>query len=243
MDRKKKRGIPNNPDFISGIFNYCDAWCERCPFTARCAVFAMEQEDYEADSRDAGNRNFWTDLDETSGDAKGEVEEAADLQGIDLDEFEMAKHAIEQQKIDAAVHTHALHAAAMTYMDKTNKWLMGVDALFRGKDRDQDRDDIVDIIAWYHMQIHVKLDRALQGKERGVPDIIADMPRDSDGSAKVALIGMDRSLAAWSRMKVHIPEREDEILEFLILLERVRRGTERTFPMARSFVRPGFDEK
>ena len=25
--------------FISGIFNYCDRWCERCPHTAVCRVF------------------------------------------------------------------------------------------------------------------------------------------------------------------------------------------------------------
>ena len=26
--------------FIVGIFNYCDRWCERCPLTSRCLVFA-----------------------------------------------------------------------------------------------------------------------------------------------------------------------------------------------------------
>ena len=26
--------------FILGIYNYCDGWCERCPFTNRCRVFA-----------------------------------------------------------------------------------------------------------------------------------------------------------------------------------------------------------
>ncbi len=29
---------------ISGIFNYCDRWCERCPFTERCAVQQHEKE-------------------------------------------------------------------------------------------------------------------------------------------------------------------------------------------------------
>jgi len=44
----KKRDIDKlagNPDFISGIYNYCDRWCERCVMTARCVVFAMEQAD------------------------------------------------------------------------------------------------------------------------------------------------------------------------------------------------------
>ena len=34
---------PNEEDFISGIHNYCDRWCERCQFTNRCSVFADER--------------------------------------------------------------------------------------------------------------------------------------------------------------------------------------------------------
>lgn len=33
--------------FISGIYNYCDRWCERCRFTDRCEVFAREQRQWE----------------------------------------------------------------------------------------------------------------------------------------------------------------------------------------------------
>ena len=28
-------------DFIPGIYNYCDSWCERCLYTSRCMNFAM----------------------------------------------------------------------------------------------------------------------------------------------------------------------------------------------------------
>ncbi|HTV00428.1 MAG TPA: hypothetical protein VMF13_07835, partial [Luteitalea sp.] len=30
--------------YIVGIFNYCDRWCERCPLTSRCRVFASTVE-------------------------------------------------------------------------------------------------------------------------------------------------------------------------------------------------------
>src|SRR5688572_15525227 len=34
--------------FIVGIFNYCDRWCERCPLTNRCRLFAdMAEIDFE----------------------------------------------------------------------------------------------------------------------------------------------------------------------------------------------------
>jgi len=39
---------------------------------------------------------------------------------------------------------------------------------------------------------------------------------DRDGSAKVAVIGMDRSIAAWGRLYEHIPEAQDGILDILV---------------------------
>ena len=44
MKKDEPRKPARNPKFIPGIFNYCDRWCERCAFTARCRTFAMEQE-------------------------------------------------------------------------------------------------------------------------------------------------------------------------------------------------------
>ena len=71
------------------------------------------------------------------------------------------------------------------------------------------------------------------------PDFI--FPKDSDGSAKVALIAVDRSIAAWSKLLRTFPERETETLEILAHLVRLRREAEQEFPHARAFVRPGFD--
>ena len=45
MRRRTLTELANNPDLISGIYNYCDRWCERCPLTSRCLVYATEQED------------------------------------------------------------------------------------------------------------------------------------------------------------------------------------------------------
>ena len=37
--------LPGEHDnFISSIDNYCDRWCERCDFCARCSVYAAESE-------------------------------------------------------------------------------------------------------------------------------------------------------------------------------------------------------
>ncbi len=84
--------------------------------------------------------------------------------------------------------------------------------------------------------------RALHGKFEDRYEMPDDIPKDSDGSAKIALIATDRSISAWGKLLKHLPKSEDEILEILVLLERLRNMTEKEFPDARKFVRPGFDE-
>jgi hypothetical protein len=67
--------------------------------------------------------------------------------------------------------------------------------------------------------------------------------RDSSGSAKVALIAVERSLAAWVALREMFPEETDSILEILVHLDRLRRSLKKRFPRAKSFKRPGFDDK
>ena len=64
---------------------------------------------------------------------------------------------------------------------------------------------------------------------------------DSNGSAKIALVAIDRSIAAWGVLYAQLPDLEDSILDILSHLERLRKALERAKPQARQFVRPGFD--
>jgi len=67
-------------------------------------------------------------------------------------------------------------------------------------------------------------------------------PKDSEGSAKIALIAMDRSIAAWSGLRTALGADEaDDVLDRLAQLAAIRRETEKLFPKARAFKRPGFD--
>ena len=102
--------------------------------------------------------------------------------------------------------------------------------------------DAVEVVQYYQHQIWVKLMRATGGllEEKSEPP--NEYPKDSDGSAKVALIGIDRSISAWSEMRLQFPDPQDRILDILVQLDRLRRKIEKTFPDARSFVRPGFDD-
>ena len=104
-------------------------------------------------------------------------------------------------------------------------------------------EDAREVIQWYQYQIAVKTMRALSGRKEEIEDPeIADFPKDSDGSAKVALIGIDRSIAAWRMMQLSLPDRVESIVPLILQLERLQQRLENSFPQARDFVRPGFDE-
>ena len=65
MDKNELLELIENGNFISGIHNYCDRWCERCPFTSRCIVYATEQADRDFDDpevHDIRNEKFWRKL-------------------------------------------------------------------------------------------------------------------------------------------------------------------------------------
>ena len=87
--------------------------------------------------------------------------------------------------------------------------------------------------------------RALSSRSDEVEEMdaqLADYPKDSDGSAKVALVGIDRSISAWRLMQLAVPERSESIVPLILQLERLRKRVEKEFPNARAFIRPGFDE-
>jgi hypothetical protein len=106
--------------------------------------------------------------------------------------------------------------------------------------------DYVDVIRWYQHFIYVKLCRAIESRaseEFETDEELKSYPKDSDGSAKIALIAMDRSLSAWAGLRETLGDEPDSVLDLLAQLAAIRRETEKLFPRARAFVRPGFDLK
>src|SRR5436305_14251897 len=76
----------DDPRYISGIYNYCDRWCERCPLTSRCLVFATEQVDQRdaPESHDLRNEAFWHRLSSVLTETQEMISEWARDAAIDL---------------------------------------------------------------------------------------------------------------------------------------------------------------
>src|SRR2546423_12370271 len=93
MSRKQLRQLAANPDFISGIHNYCDRWCERCSFTSRCLVYATEEADSDSDpaSRDINNAVFWQKLASVFQETQEMISAWAVENGVDLSPSALAE--------------------------------------------------------------------------------------------------------------------------------------------------------
>lgn len=104
--------LAKNPDFISGIHNYCDRWCERCPLTARCLVYATEEADSDGGSRDISNAAFWQKLASTFQETKEMISKWAEENGVDLSPGVLAEVKEQKDRHRGPARTHPLARAA-----------------------------------------------------------------------------------------------------------------------------------
>ena len=254
MDKNRLKQLAERADLIPGIYNYCDRWCERCPLTSRCLHWAMSQEDFSNVAlQEMDHAVFWDRMRETFDATVALLQDLAVRAGFEIDlDLENDEEVIRDDR-DAL--DHELAHLSRLYVTRVDGWFDRARSLFGPREcfeedylfaptqpaAEAEWQEAVDVVQWYRSQIHVKLIRAIRSaftEGRGLPGI----PRDADGSAKVALLAMDHSILAWCTLWERFPQEEDAILSLLVLLERLRRQTEKTFPAARSFVRPGLDE-
>lgn len=246
--------LASDPNFIPGIYNYCDRWCERCAFTSRCMNFALSEEHFsDPETHDINNKAFWDKLSEVFQLTLEMVKETAHEHGIDLDSLDLEGAKEERRTLRDAAEKQECCRAAKSYSKWVSRWFESAEDIFGQKadelnlhvrlelpnsDPEQQAStikDAVDIIRWYQHFIYIKIARALQSRLDGFSG-------DFDGSAKVALIAIDRSIAAWGQMYEHFPHCQDDILNILVHLQQLRQKTQATFPNAMAFIRPGLDE-
>lgn len=261
--------------FIDGIYNYCDRWCARCPLSARCRLYALEQQLGTA-GPNVDAADFWAALGTLSA-ADSELFDSELVEELSEEDFgfgseddhsellsdDLLAEAIEREE---QVDRHPLVESATGYGVDAGKWLHahGGQARLAKLSRDVPitPDDVVDVVSWYGMMIGPKLTRAVsarldmdddaswetgsdwRGEAEETAEAIGEAERDdAAGSAKVALLGIERSLGAWTIMRDLVPARDAEIVAFQKRLGRLRRQVDELFPEARTFHRPGFDDR
>lgn len=250
MDKEALKKLARDPRFIPGIYNYCDRWCERCAMTSRCLNYAMGEEDADPAARDITNQAFWDKLGESFRLTLEMVREKAEEMGIDLNDIDDKDYREKERLRNELAESHECCRLAKDYSGRIKAWFDGVRELFGEREADEkgypnpeegSLEDAIQVVHWYQHQIYVKLMRAVRGQLEDRFESLDEFPKDSDGSAKVALIGVDRSIGAWGEIRRQMPTGKEGVLEILRNLVVLRKRIEKAFPDARGFVRPGLD--
>lgn len=250
-----------NPDLINGIYSYCDYWCERCEYTARCMNYAMNKE-YPAgkDSEHGKGEALFKDLNEFLELVTELLKDGAAKAGYEIDEVILEEPEPNEELKEKETEDHPCIVSAASYEEMVDAFFISAKSYFidiaeemnyrfelglidtENSEELSSIRDAVKVIRWYQTLISVKLKHGIKGLLKKAVDGSFVFIPELDGSAKVALLSIDRSLAAWSLLRIKIPELENEIFDLLLHLDRLRKITEQVFPQAREFKRPGFDD-
>ncbi len=264
-------------NFIPGIYNYCDRWCERCIYIDRCMNYAMGKEferELDADKRREKsleeNKDFWEQVNKTVEEAAELIDEEMPLEAEDAFSFfgdedieEDDEEAIEdRKKIREKTKNHVISKVSLKYEEAVHKWFEDRKKILKIEHSEEKYSlsvtypeiteekilksisESIEVVMWYHIQIWVKLQRALSGyfEEIEEPYLFEDFPiKDYDGSAFVVLMGIDRSIGAWNNLSSKVLPERDSIKPMLRMLLWLRPEVEKMFPKARTFVWPSED--
>jgi hypothetical protein len=226
-----------DPQLIPGIYNYCDGRCPRCDFTQRCLSY-LDAQDLKASSDDEPSlaATVGSSLQRTL----GMLAEVARREGVDLtstteDAAEAADNDLERHRADPL----AVRASEYGHLAwRIGRALAPIVALRQ----DARLIDAVETIEWFSSMIGSKLYRAICGQAEGWEGR-DEAQTDFNGSAKVAVIAIAESRAAWSVLMEAGRATADGVpAQAVKTLGELDAAIRDRFPRVMEFVRPGFDE-
>jgi hypothetical protein len=228
-----------DPRLVSGIYNYCDGRCARCPFTQRCLTYLDSQELRAAGS--SQGRSLADTLGESMRRTLEMLAEAARREGVDLDapsdeqKEPAAGDDLERHRQDPLV-VRAREYGQLAW--RVARAIAPIAAV-RG---DLAVVEAVETIEWFSSMISSKLYRAICGQAEGWEGS-DEAQTDFNGSAKVALLGIGESRRAWTiLMEAGRATANGVPARAVRMLEELDAATHDRFPRVMEFVRPGFDE-
>jgi hypothetical protein len=249
--------------YIEGVYNYCDRWCEKCKFTSNCLLFSQESKisTYEIlHNGDLSNIGevFQKEFDELFDDSEEPDFHEEDEDFFSDDELEESYNDIEseedKEKDIFEMPSNPLNELSNDYFRKAHNLIADLDKKYDlysfPKEKLNDPNfkmlhDNSEVISWFHSFINVKLKRALWSKnemEKEDDEELKEISKhDMDGTAKIAVISINRSINALNNLYNMLPEFSTEISELLVLLGKVLNLAETEFPDYSKFIRPGFD--
>jgi len=229
--------------FIPSIHNYCDRWCERCPFTSRCRAYALEMT-IRIDGFDGELARAAEELPADPTEEWAAEDFLAEAEDAVSDE-EIEPELLAQDVADAIAEVHPLTEGADGLAKLVKPLLEAVEAkVAAGGPGTEALRDPLEVLAHYKYFVAAKVRRALSGRDR--PPILDDegrpFPSDADGSARIAYLTCAAARDAAQRVATIDPGLASLVAPFTQSADRVLTLIDEVFPGHRSFRRPGFDD-
>jgi hypothetical protein len=224
--------IARDPQIIPGVHHYCDEWCQYCPVTRRCLGFRCTEAFRKLHGRRSAQSTF-TSFDE----AATFTRELSMIEGRRTDELDaLMAHPPGQSGVRTS---DPLAELAFEYAVSITALMLPLLLEFAAATpaAAPAGPTATETIAWYHLRIYMKVFRALVARDAQAGRANAD---EALGSAKLALVSIDRSLEAIRRSNGLFDEPDRHRLQEM--LTRLRDGMETAFPAARAYVRLGLDQ-
>jgi hypothetical protein len=241
-------------NYISGVHNWCDRWCEKCRFITRCAVGAMELEMQDAESEEEANQKMIDHLQQ----AAEMIQEYMDKMGIDPEEIDPEWEAEYEAKenVERIIRkTHPVSTTGNDYGKTVHEWFISEEGKQliaqltavkagngEGLEIRMEPAQCFEIIRYYEFFIGAKCARMVAEAEDDYWHELPVHERSYNGTAKVTLIAIDRSLLAWFDLMHWAPEHKSRWMPFIDQLSQLKKLVNAYFPDAQLFIRPGFDE-
>jgi len=234
------------PPLVPGVYNYCDRWCERCRFRLRCRVgvecdhidgelaMGMSPELAVPAARDGSEQaSATTDVPGGGGEPSWPGETGLE------ETTRLVNQSFEERS------RHPLSLLARDYVDITQGVMSALRPMVHEVD-DEVSIAAVETIDRLDMVIGAKIWRAVGSAidHEIFGDHLQEAQSDANGSAKLARLMIAESRDAWRALAQSGRARADGIPRAMVgRLEALDDAVAREFPLAMSFVRPGFDEE
>ncbi len=235
---------PHEHGFIPGIFNYCDRWCERCAFSSRCRVYAMEMA-IAIDGFEGELAARAADLPPDSSEEGSGVDFLADGEEDLAADSEVEQELLRRDAAHLMAEAHPLSESAKALADLAGPLIQAAAAQVEagGAEGEALRDPL-DVLCHYRWFILAKVRRALMGREESSPydDEGQPLASDADGSAKIAHITCAAALQAACHLGALDAALAPLATAYAQTADRILHLIDQAFPHHRAFRRPGFDD-
>lgn len=139
----------------SGIYNYCDKWCEKCDRTEKCFLFFMEEADKEEREND---KHPLDTVGRSMASTKNLIERIAQAEGLDLTTTEEDEREYERyRKVTNPENDPHVKESLAVYEELAQ--LLGKLRLINYNEFEEDFDNL----SWHHSLIYPKVAMAVSG--------------------------------------------------------------------------------